>query len=94
MKGKIVQVIGAVVDVEFPEKNLPPVKHGLKTIRRFIDDRGNWAQEELYFEVAQHIGESRVRSIAMGPTDGLVRGTRGGILGRSYKGASGKGNLG
>jgi F-type H+-transporting ATPase subunit beta len=94
MKGKIVQVIGAVVDVEFSEKNLPPVRHGLKTIRRFIDDRGNWAQEELYFEVAQHIGESRVRSIAMGPTDGLVRGQEVEYLGGPIKVPVGRATLG
>jgi F-type H+-transporting ATPase subunit beta len=72
--GRIVQVIGPVVDVEFDTKELPPIKHGLKTIRRYIDDKGNWAEEELFFEVAQHIGESRVRAVGMGASDGLVRG--------------------
>jgi len=37
--GRIVQVIGAVVDVEFDTKELPPIKHGLKTVRRYIDDK-------------------------------------------------------
>ncbi|MGC8852645.1 MAG: F0F1 ATP synthase subunit beta, partial [Hydrogenobacter sp.] len=55
MKGKMVQIIGAVIDVEFESENLPPVRHGLKTRRRFIDDRGNWVEEDLYLEVAQHI---------------------------------------
>ena len=72
--GRIVQVIGPVVDVEFDTKELPPIKHGLKTIRKYIDDKGNWAEEELFFEVAQHIGESRVRAVGMGASDGLVRG--------------------
>ncbi|EDP74608.1 F0F1 ATP synthase subunit beta [Hydrogenivirga sp. 128-5-R1-1] len=72
--GRIVQVIGPVVDVEFDTKELPPIKHGLKTVRRYIDDKGNWAEEELFFEVAQHIGESRVRAVGMGASDGLVRG--------------------
>ncbi|MDQ7038514.1 MAG: F0F1 ATP synthase subunit beta, partial [Aquificota bacterium] len=72
--GRIVQVIGPVVDVEFDTGDLPPIKHGLKTRRRFIDDRGNWAEEDLYLEVAQHIGERRVRAIGMGSSDGLVRG--------------------
>lgn len=74
MVGRIVQVIGPVVDVEFDTKELPPIKHGLKTVRRYIDDKGNWAEEELFFEVAQHIGESRVRAVGMGASDGLVRG--------------------
>ncbi len=72
--GRIVQVIGPVVDVEFDTKELPPIKHGLKTVRKYIDDKGNWAEEELFFEVAQHIGESRVRAVGMGASDGLVRG--------------------
>jgi len=76
VKGKIVQVIGPVVDVEFETKELPPIKHGLRTVRKYIDDKGNWAEEELYFEVAQHIGESRVRAIGMGASDGLIRGQR------------------
>ena len=94
MKGRIVQVIGAVIDVEFGEKNLPPVRHGLKTRRKFIDDRGNWAEEDLYLEVAQHIGESRVRCIAMGATDGLVRGQEVEYLGGPIKVPVGRATLG
>ncbi|HLD82158.1 MAG TPA: F0F1 ATP synthase subunit beta, partial [Patescibacteria group bacterium] len=63
-KGKIKQIIGAVVDVEFSE-NLPGIYHAL-TIER---ERG----ETLVLEVQQHIGSNIVRTIAMGPTEGLQR---------------------
>ncbi len=61
--GKITQVIGAVVDVQF-EDHLPPIMNALVT------DNGG---ERLVLEVAQHLGESTVRTIAMSGTDGLVR---------------------
>jgi F-type H+-transporting ATPase subunit beta len=64
--GKIVQVIGPVVDVEFQPGQLPAIYNALK-IRR---DGG----EDMTVEVAQHLGESTVRTVAMQPTDGLVRG--------------------
>ncbi|HEY7492049.1 MAG TPA: F0F1 ATP synthase subunit beta, partial [Candidatus Tectomicrobia bacterium] len=64
--GKIVQVIGPVVDVEFQPGQLPAIYNALK-IRR---DSG----EETTVEVAQHLGESTVRTVSMQPTDGLVRG--------------------
>ncbi|MBL8550054.1 MAG: F0F1 ATP synthase subunit beta [Hyphomonadaceae bacterium] len=64
MKGRIAQVIGAVVDVEF-DGHLPDIYNALETI-----NRGN----RLVLEVAQHLGESTVRTIAMDTTDGLVRG--------------------
>jgi F-type H+-transporting ATPase subunit beta len=62
--GRIVQVIGAVVDVQF-EGHLPAILNALET-----DNQGN----RLVLEVAQHLGESTVRSIAMDSTEGLVRG--------------------
>ncbi|MEA3475479.1 MAG: F0F1 ATP synthase subunit beta [Candidatus Cloacimonadota bacterium] len=64
--GKIVQIIGAVVDVEFPEEYLPPIYTAL-TIKR--PDKS-----KLVLEVQQHLGENRVRAIAMDSTDGLKRG--------------------
>ncbi len=73
-KGKIVQVVGPVVDVEFETEELPEIRWALKTERIAIDDKGNETKEDLYLEVAQHLGEKRVRTIAYGPTDGLVRG--------------------
>ncbi|MCD6101981.1 MAG: F0F1 ATP synthase subunit beta, partial [Candidatus Cloacimonetes bacterium] len=64
--GKIVQIIGAVVDVEFPEECLPSIYTAL-TIKR--PDKS-----KLVLEVQQHLGENRVRAIAMDSTDGLKRG--------------------
>ncbi len=64
MKGRVVQVIGAVVDVEF-DGHLPDIYNALETT-----NRGN----RLVLEVATHLGESTVRTIAMDATDGLVRG--------------------
>jgi len=66
-KGIVAQVIGPVVDVDFPDKEIPPVLNALK-----IEHEDGSA---LYLEVAQHLGEDRVRTIAMDSTDGLIRGT-------------------
>ncbi|MEO0831441.1 MAG: F0F1 ATP synthase subunit beta, partial [Pseudomonadota bacterium] len=63
-KGKITQVIGAVVDVQF-EDHLPEILNALTT-----DNNG----KPLVLEVAQHLGENTVRTIAMDATEGLVRG--------------------
>jgi len=68
--GKISQVIGAVVDVEFEPGKLPPIYHALRVTNPAIDDK-EW---NLVLEVAQHLGENAVRTIAMDATDGLVRG--------------------
>ena len=67
--GKIVQVIGAVVDVEFPEGNLPNILNALD-----IKNPNNTDAPELVCEVAQHLGNNVVRTIAMDATEGLVRG--------------------
>merc|ERR1719188_1006275 len=64
--GKVTQVIGAVVDVQFDEK-LPKILNALE-----VETEG----ERLVLEVAQHLGENTVRSIAMESTDGLVRGQK------------------
>ena len=63
--GRVKQITGAVVDVEFPGGHLPPILNALE-----CDNDGN----RLVLEVAQHLGESTVRTIAMDTTDGLVRG--------------------
>jgi F-type H+-transporting ATPase subunit beta len=68
--GKISQVIGAVVDVEFEPGKLPAIYNALRLSNPTIDDREN----NLVLEVAQHLGENTVRTIAMDSTDGLVRG--------------------
>ena len=68
--GSITQVIGPVVDVEFPAGQLPSILSALKVTNPAIDEQP-W---NLVLEVAQHLGESTVRAIAMDSTDGLVRG--------------------
>ena len=68
--GKISQVIGAVIDVEFEPGFLPEIYHALRVTNPAIDDREN----NLVLEVAQHLGENSVRTIAMDSTDGLKRG--------------------
>jgi F-type H+-transporting ATPase subunit beta len=70
-KGKIVQVIGPVVDIDFAGGNLPAINNAIDIKRRNID--GN--DDVLVVEVQQHLGEDRVRAVAMDSTDGLVRGT-------------------
>ena len=66
-KGKIAQIIGPVVDVDFEKNQLPRILNAL-----YIDREDG---SRLYLEVAQHLGENRVRTIAMDSTDGLVRQT-------------------
>jgi F-type H+-transporting ATPase subunit beta len=67
--GRVVRIIGPVVDVEFAPDELPAINNAL-TIERTLDNETT----TITCEVAQHIGESMVRAIAMSPTDGLVRG--------------------
>ncbi len=68
--GKIRQVIGPVVDVEFSPGKLPAIYNALRVSNPSINDR----EGNLVLEVAQHLGEAMVRTIAMDSTDGLVRG--------------------
>jgi F-type H+-transporting ATPase subunit beta len=69
-QGIITQVIGPVVDVEFPDGKLPEIYNALKITNPSLDEE-EW---NLVVEVAQHLGENVVRTIAMDSTDGLVRG--------------------
>ncbi len=64
--GKVTQIIGAVLDIKFPDGQLPEINDAISITRK--DDT------KLVVEVAQHLGDDTVRCIAMGPTDGLVRG--------------------
>ncbi len=68
--GHIVQVIGPVVDVEFPNGHIPPVLNAIEIPRTTTEGK----EDVLICEVQQHLGQDRVRSIAMDSTDGLVRG--------------------
>ena len=72
IEGKIIQVIGPIVDVEFSEGNLPEILTALFITNPAIDD----TEDNLVIEVAQHLGDNVVRCIAMDVTDGLIRGMR------------------
>ena len=67
--GRITQVIGPAVDVEFPAGKLPAIMTALTLTNKNIDDR----EDNLVLEVAAHIGENTVRTVAMDETEGLVR---------------------
>ncbi|RGF42169.1 MULTISPECIES: F0F1 ATP synthase subunit beta [unclassified Roseburia] len=64
--GKITQIIGAVLDIKFTEGKLPAINEAIRITRK--------NGEVLVVEVSQHLGDDVVRCIAMGPTDGLIRG--------------------
>lgn len=71
-EGVIVQVIGPVVDIDFEDGYLPTIYNAVKIPRTNSEGK----EEELIVEVQQHLGENRVRAVAMDSTDGLVRGTK------------------
>jgi len=71
--GRVVQIIGPVIDVEFGDEHLPPI-HNAVVVR---SDKGESAVDiDVTAEVALHLGEGRVRCVAMEPTDGMVRGMK------------------
>ena len=88
--GKIVQVMGPVVDIRFPDKHLPAIYNAIK-----IDAM---ATPEIHIhlttEVVQHIGDDVVRTVSMSSTDGLVRGMEAFDTGKPIKVPVGKGCLG
>jgi F-type H+-transporting ATPase subunit beta len=71
--GRVVQIIGPVVDVEFNEKHLPPIYQALRIVSEGFDVP---TPIDLIAEVQQHLGEGRVRTVSMLPTDGMVRGMK------------------
>ena len=71
-EGKIVQVIGPVIDIDFSGGKLPSILNAITIKRKNIEG----VEEELVCEVQQHLGEERVRTVAMDSTDGLVRGMK------------------
>jgi F-type H+-transporting ATPase subunit beta len=71
-EGKLIQVMGPVVDIEFPEGALPEILTALHITNPAIDD----TKDNLVVEVAQHLGDNVVRCIAMDITDGLIRGMK------------------
>jgi F-type H+-transporting ATPase subunit beta len=90
--GKVVQCIGAVVDVEFPRDSMPKVFDALKIDSK--DANAKTAEEGLTLEVQQQLGDGIVRAIAMGSTDGLARGTQFTSTGAPIQVPVGEGTLG
>lgn len=84
--GKITQIVGAVLDVKFAEGNLPQINEAITVAKK--------DNTELVVEVAQHLGDDTVRCIAMGPTDGLVRGMEAAATGAPISVPVGENTLG
>ena len=89
--GHVVQVIGPVVDVQFEEGHLPKIYNAVR-----ITSEGFQSPEplDIVAEVAQHLGEGRVRCVAMKPTEGLVRGMKATDAGEGITVPVGRGTLG
>jgi F-type H+-transporting ATPase subunit beta len=71
--GRVVEVIGPVIDVEFPEGELPDIYNALKVVSDGFEDSD---PINIITEVQYHMGENRLRTVSMHPTDGLVRGMK------------------
>jgi len=71
--GKVIQVIGPVVDVEFAESELPPIYQALRVTSDGFEVP---TPINVICEVQYHLGESRVRTVSMLPTDGMIRGMK------------------
>jgi F-type H+-transporting ATPase subunit beta len=91
VSGHVVQIIGPVVDVEFPEKHLPAI---LNAVTIVDDGEMGVMPIDVTCEVAQHLGENRARCIAMEPTEGMVRGMKATDLGEPISVPVGKQTLG
>jgi len=87
--GRVIQVIGPVVDVEFPPEQLPPIYNAVT-----IDEQIGDVRVKLTAEVMQHLGDNIVRCVAMSSTDGLTRGMKAVDTGSPIKVPVGKGTLG
>ena len=91
VEGRVVQVIGPVVDVEFPDTHLPAI---LNAVRVVDDSNLGEVPINVVAEVAQHLGENRARCIAMEPTEGMVRGMKALDLGEPISVPVGRQTLG
>ena len=89
--GKVIQVAGPAVDIQFPEGQIPVIYTAVRIISEGFTVP---APIDIIVEVAQHLGEGRVRTIAMQPTDGLVRGMKAISLGEPISMPVGKQTLG
>src|SRR5512133_2347522 len=89
--GQVIQITGPAVDVQFVESKMPPIYQAV----RVVSDGFNVPSPiDVVLEVQQHLGEGRVRTVAMQPTDGMVRGMKAIDLGGPISVPVGKGTLG
>src|SRR5215475_6955870 len=89
--GKVIQIAGPAVDVEFSEGSLPPIYQALRVTSEGFKVP---APVDVVLEVQQHLGEGRVRTVAMQATEGMVRGMKAIDLGGPISVPVGKGTLG
>src|SRR5438105_12384551 len=89
--GKVIQISGPAVDVQFTEANMPPIYEALRVTSEGFQVP---APIEVVLEVQQHLGEGRVRCVSMQATDGLVRGMKAIDLGAQITVPVGRGTLG
>ena len=89
--GKVVQVAGPAVDCEFPEGQIPLIYTAIRITSEGFDTPD---PIDIICEAQQHIGEGRVRTIALQPTEGLVRGMKAISLGPPRGSSRGPGNVG
>jgi F-type H+-transporting ATPase subunit beta len=89
-RGKVKQVMGPIVDVEFETGHLPAIYNAIRLTNLEINDKSG----NLVLEVAQHLGENTVRCVAMDSTDGLVRGLEAYDTGAQIQAPVGKETLG
>jgi F-type H+/Na+-transporting ATPase subunit beta len=89
-EGKIVQCIGAVIDIQFPREGMPKIYEALQ----LVEEGGSFAEKDLTFEVEQQLGDGVVRTIALGSSDGLRRGMRVKATGAPVSVPVGHGTLG
>jgi F-type H+-transporting ATPase subunit beta len=91
VEGRVVQIAGPTIEIEFPEGHIPKIFNAIRVTSEGYDVP---TKIDITAEVAQHIGEGRVRTIAMEPTDGLVRGMKAYDLGAPITIPVGKQTLG
>jgi F-type H+/Na+-transporting ATPase subunit beta len=89
-EGKIVQCIGAVIDIQFPREQMPNIYEALT----LVEEGGSFAEKGLTFEVEQQLGDGVVRTIALGSSDGLRRGMKVKATGAPISVPVGPGTLG
>src|ERR1700745_690062 len=91
VEGKVIQVAGPAIDVQFPEHQIPATNTAVRITSEGVDTT---VPIDVMAEVAQHIGEGRVRTIALQPTDGMVRGMKAVSLGHGIEVPVGNETLG